>query len=76
MKPIPTRKWKKFLKKLGLEYKRTKGSHEIWDYPDDSLLRPVTFRSTEKDIPVIHIKTNLFTPGISDEDFEKAVVDL
>lgn len=47
-KPIPTAKWKKWLKSLGLEYKRTEGSHEVWDYPDDSLLRPVVFRGPKK----------------------------
>jgi predicted RNA binding protein YcfA (HicA-like mRNA interferase family) len=43
-KPVPTKKFIKFLKKMGLEYKRTKGSHEIWDKKDGSLLRPVVFR--------------------------------
>ena len=50
-KPIPTAKWKKWLKSLGLEYKRTEGSHEVWDYPNDSLLRPVVFRGAKKRNP-------------------------
>jgi hypothetical protein len=41
IKPVPTARLKKWLKLRGLVYKRTEASHEIWDYPGDSLLRPV-----------------------------------
>lgn len=69
-KPIPTRKFVKFLKELGLEHKRTKGDHEIWDYPANSkLLRPVTFITKEKTIPPLHIRTNLINLGISYKKF-------
>ena len=69
-KPIPTKTFIKFLKKMGLEYKRTKGSHEIWDKKDGSLLRPVVFRSQYKEIPPLHIETNLITLGLSYKEFE------
>lgn len=72
-KPIPTAKWKKWLKSLGLEYKRTEGSHEVWDYPDDSLLRPVVFRGAKKEIPGCHIHTNLQTLGIDYKTFSKQI---
>ena len=69
-KPIPTRKFVKFLKEIGLELQRTKGDHEIWDYPHNSrLLRPVTFISKEKTIPPLHIKTNLNNLGMSYKKF-------
>ena len=56
-KPIPTKLFKKFLRKKGLKLQRTHGDHEIWDYPIDSpLLRPVTFIGYEKEIPPLHIK--------------------
>jgi predicted RNA binding protein YcfA (HicA-like mRNA interferase family) len=72
-KPIPTAKWKKWLRKRGLEYKRTKGSHEIWDYPDDSLLQPVVFRGSKKEIPGCHIHTNLQTLNVDYKTFQKEV---
>ena len=76
LKPIPVAKFKRFLKNHKLEFKRTKGVHEIWDYKDDSLLRPVTFIGKEKEIPMLHIKTNLRTMGISLKDFEKEIRNL
>ncbi|HXR85220.1 MAG TPA: hypothetical protein VN722_12980 [Hanamia sp.] len=75
-KPIPTAKWKKWLKSIGLVYKRTEGSHEVWDYPDDSLLRPVIFRGAKKEIPGTHIHTNLQTLNIDYKTFEKQIQKL
>lgn len=76
MKPIKTKIFRSFLKGLGLVFLRTKGSHEIWDYPSDSpksILRPIVFQGAEKDIPGFHIATNLDTLGISREEFESRV---
>jgi len=75
-KPVPTKKFIKWLKKRGLIFKRSKGSHAIWDYPDDSLLRPVIFRPAEKEIPSYHIHTNLETMGVDYKTFEKEINDL
>ena len=64
--------FRRFLKSLGLVHKRTKSSHEIWDYPDESKLdRPVVFRGDEKEIPPTHIRTNLKTLGLSSREFEE-----
>ncbi|MFC0876943.1 hypothetical protein ACE01N_10120 [Saccharicrinis sp. FJH2] len=69
-KPIPTKKFKKFLKKRGLKHIRDNGDHEIWDFPNDKqLLRPVTIIGCEKEIPPLHIKTNLLNMGIEYDDF-------
>jgi hypothetical protein len=73
LKPIPADKWRKWLRSRGLEYKRTAASHEIWDYPDDSLLRPVVFRTTKKEIPGFHIHTNLQTLNIDSKTFLKEI---
>jgi len=73
VKPIPTARWRKWLKTRGLVYKRTEGSHEIWDYPDDSLLRPVVFRGAKKEIPGSHIHTNLYTLGVDYKTFLKEI---
>jgi predicted RNA binding protein YcfA (HicA-like mRNA interferase family) len=73
MKPIQTAKFKTFLSHIGLVYKRTKGDHEIWDRPDDSLPRPVTFITNEKDVPPFHIKTNLKTIGMTTQEFNRII---
>jgi predicted RNA binding protein YcfA (HicA-like mRNA interferase family) len=73
IKPVPASKWRKWLKSHGLVYIRTEASHEIWDYPDDSLLRPVVFRASKKDIPGFHIYTNLQTLGIDYKTFQKEI---
>jgi len=54
---------------------RIHGDHEIWDYPNDNffLLRPVTFIGCDKEIPALHIMTNLKTLGISYSDFIKEI---
>jgi hypothetical protein len=75
MKPCPKRKWIAFLKSQGLEYKRTT-RHEIWDTKDNSLPRPVTFRPTDKDIPTLHIHTNLITLGMSHAEFNEIIKKL
>lgn len=66
----------KWLNYRGLEYKRTVGSHEVWDYPDDSLLRPVVFRGAKKEIPGLHIYTNLHTLGVDSATFQKEIKHL
>jgi predicted RNA binding protein YcfA (HicA-like mRNA interferase family) len=70
-KPVPTKKFKKVLKKLGLKHIRDHGDHEIWDYPEDGkLLRPVTIIGCDKTIPALHIQTNLKTLGLSYKEFQ------
>lgn len=76
MKPIPTKTFRKFLKKIGCIYIRTKGSHEIWDKKDKSLNRPVIFRGSKKEIPPTHIRTNLYSLGMSTEEFEEIIKKL
>ena len=76
-KPVPTKKFKKYLKNLGLVCVRKSGDHEIWDFQKDSpLLRPLTIIGCEKDIPALHIKTNLQTLGVDQNDFEKEIKKL
>jgi hypothetical protein len=77
MKTIDTRLFKKFLQSLGLEYKRTKGSHEIWDFKKEPFLdRPVIFRGKEKQVPTMHIHTNLVTLGLTHKEFEEIIKKL
>jgi predicted RNA binding protein YcfA (HicA-like mRNA interferase family) len=75
-KSIPLSKYRKFLKAMGLKHIRTKSSHEIWDNPDNPLLRPITVDSKFSDVPITHIHTSLKTLGISKSDFEKILKEL
>ena len=64
MKSIPFAQYVALLRLLGLEYVRTAGSHQHWDFPKGSgkaLLRTLTLRDKDKDIPVLHMLTNLAT---------------
>jgi len=76
MRPIPTDLFRAFLKQKGLIHKRTKGGHEIWDYPDNSLSRPIVFRAHEKEIPWYHINKNLKTLGVSVLEFNRIIQTL
>jgi predicted RNA binding protein YcfA (HicA-like mRNA interferase family) len=75
MKQIPKRKFQAFLRKCGLRQERTKGSHEVWNRPDAPLNRPVTIQTSSKDIPLLHIKTNLNTLGITLAQFLTDITD-
>ena len=58
------------MKSIGLVYKRTEGSHEIWDKPDNSLLRPVVIVTNKKDVPNFHVRTTLKNLGMSKKVLE------
>ena len=74
VKQIPTHVFIEFLMSLGLVYKRTKASHFAYNYPDNhpngKLRRPLIVRTNQKEIPLIHIHTNLITLNISKGEFE------
>jgi hypothetical protein len=77
IKTIPLSKWKRYLKSLGLKNKRSKSSHEIWDFDEpQKLLRPLTVDLNCKDVPITHIHTSLKTLGISKQDFENEINNL
>ena len=65
-----------FLRKHGLVHIRSTGSHEIWDRSTvPKLIRPITIREKDKDIPLLFIKTNLETLGITMEQFLYEITD-
>ncbi len=76
MKPIPIKKFRKFLTSLGLEHIRDNDSHELWDYPDGHLLRPVTIDKNYPDVPITHIHTNLKTLGMTNKQFMDKLKDI
>lgn len=67
-KPVKTSCWKNFL-----EYKKCDflgiNKHEKWDCPNCD--RPIVFRHQYKEIPRIHINSNLKTMQIPISEFNK-----
>ena len=76
IKQIPLSRFVAWLESLGLVYERTKSSHDHYNYPKGHpkrLTRTITVRTKYKDIPVLHIHTNLRTLGISKAEFEEQI---
>jgi hypothetical protein len=71
IKPIPTKFFLKFLKSKGIVYIRTQASHDIYDNPQNPLLRPVVIRTKFKEIPLLHIHTSLENLGVTKKEFEE-----
>ena len=63
---VTNKEYRDFLKSVGCYKKRQKGSHLV--FSKDGLRRPIIFQATG-DIPLLHIKTNLKTLGITTEVF-------
>lgn len=70
LRPIHYSKFEKFLKEVGCHLARQRGDHRAWDRSD--LIRPVIVR-TKKDLPVMEIKSNLRTLGISTEEYLRVI---
>lgn len=75
-KSIPLKKYKLFLKSIGLKHIRSQSSHEIWDYEEKPLLRPITVDNNYPDVPILHIHTSLKSLGISKKEFEEAIKNI
>jgi len=59
-RPVKLKDWIKFLVAHNCSKKRHKGtSHQHWKCPN--CRRTITFRSQYKEIPAMHLKTNLTT---------------
>jgi len=55
--------------------RKDRWNHDLFDYPDGhtngKLSRMVAVRTNYKDIPMLHIHTNLIVIGKDKDDFEK-----
>ena len=78
IKPIPRKKFVKFLKSIGLKLIRSESSHELYDYPEPEkkLLRPVTVDTNYNEVPLLHIHTNLQTLGMTKKEFIEKLKDV
>jgi hypothetical protein len=73
MKPVDIDKFIEYLQFLGLVCTRHESSHYVFDYPDGQpkLDRPLIIRvHKDKQIPLLHMHTNLSTLGKNHKDFE------
>lgn len=73
LRPIPYTKFEKFLQEVGCHFKRQEGDHRVWDRP--GLFRPIIVR-TKKDLPIMEIKSNLRTLGISNQEYLNILAQL
>lgn len=64
-RPVKTKDWIAFLKAHKCVKKRTKASHDIYKCP--GCWRAVTHREKDKEIPPLHLKTNLHTMNLTIE---------
>ena len=76
IKQIPLNRFIRWLESLGLVCIRKDGSHHYYNYPERDprkLARSITVRPKYKDIPMLHIHTNLKTLGVDKKEFEKQI---
>lgn len=66
IRPIHYAKFEKFLKEVGCHFVRQQGDHKVWNRSD--LIRPIIVR-TKKDLPIMEIKSNLRTLGMSNQEY-------
>ena len=64
-RPVKTKDWVAFLKEHDCKYLRTKASHDHYKCP--KCIRTITHREKDKDIPSLHLRTNLFSMGLTIE---------
>jgi predicted RNA binding protein YcfA (HicA-like mRNA interferase family) len=60
-RPVKTKDWVAFLEANKCSYIRTKASHDHYKCP--GCFRTITHREKDKEIPAMHIRTNLATMG-------------
>ncbi|MES2543780.1 MAG: hypothetical protein V4548_02765 [Bacteroidota bacterium] len=60
-RPVKTKDWIAFLIANKCNYKRTTASHDHYKCP--GCFRTITHREKDKEIPAMHLKTNLATMG-------------
>ena len=66
-RPVTKSDWIKFLEAHGCTKKRHNGtSHEHWKCPN--CIRTITHRGQDKEIPALHLATNLKTMGLTLKD--------
>lgn len=65
-RPVKTKDWIAFLESKNCYKARTKASHDHYKCP--GCFRTITHREKDKEIPALHLKTNLFSMGLTLKD--------
>ena len=65
--PIPYATLVKIFERFGFTIKRKKGDHIIMT--KTGVKRPLVIKSSPKDVPVTHIRTNMTTAGMSRDEY-------
>lgn len=76
IKQIPVSKFLRWIYSLGLIEVGHSSSHWFYNYPEKDpkrLTRNLSIRKKYKDIPILHIHTNLKTLQVSKTQFEKEI---
>jgi hypothetical protein len=68
-RPVKTKDWIAFLLFCGCKYLRTTASHDHYKCPN--CFRTITHREKDKEIPAMHLRTNLFTMGKTIDELYK-----
>ncbi len=66
---VPRKVFIKFLASLGIVHIRNKGGHAVYDNPEKPLKRPVILQNRGKNIPRMHIQSNLQSIGVDTKVF-------
>ena len=72
-RPVKISLWVRFLESKGCKYVSTKASHDKYKCP--GCTRSIIHRENDKDIPALHIHTNLKSMGIDKNEFWKWIED-
>ena len=70
IRPIHYKRFERFLLRVGCHFVRQEGDHKVYTRP--GLFRPVIVR-TKKDLPIMKIKSNLRTLGITTEEYLRII---
>ncbi len=70
-RPVKTKCWIKFLEENNCYKLRTTASHDLWKC--SNCIRTITFREKDKEIPAMHLRTNLKTMSKTLEELYKWV---
>ncbi|MGI4750705.1 MAG: hypothetical protein ACRYFB_08730 [Janthinobacterium lividum] len=73
IRQIETKLFIEFLESIGMVCERHESSHYVFNNPPDKpqLDRPLIVRIKHKEIPLLHIHTNLASAGIPHEEFSQ-----
>ena len=74
IKPVHYKQLIKIFEKFGFSIRGTRGDHISMTKPGVS--RPVVIKTSPKEVPITHIRTNMTTAGMSREEYFKILENI